>query len=668
MDNLLYGTAYYDEYMPYDRIDTDFSMMKRAGMNVIRIAESTWSTLEPTEGIYDFSHIDRMLSAALKYGMKVIIGTPTYAIPAWLVKKAPAILAVTHQGTERYGHRQNMDITHPVYLSHCEQIIRILLEHVKNHPAVIGYQLDNETKHYDTCSEQAQALFVEYLKKAFPDIQEFNREFGLDYWSNRVDSWDDFPDIRGTVNGSLAAEYEKFQRKLVTDFFAWQASLVSESKSPQQFITHNFDFAWKHYSYGLQPDCDQFASAPIMSIAGADIYHPSGADLTGLEITLCGNIIRGLKKTNYLLLETQAQGTLGRLPYPGQLRLQAYSHILNGANSVMYWHWHSIHNSLESYWKGILSHDLSANETYADCTVIGSEFQRIGTHLVNLKKKNKVAVMVNHLSLTGMKYFPTAPAEEIPDADYNTFLRWVCASLYRLNVEFDIISSSEEHLEDYSFIVIPALYSAAEKDLLRIRQYVAMGGHILVTFRSGFCDEHLKIYHDTQPHILSECLGISYDQFTVPKETSLHSLLTPSLPDAEACIWMELVTPTTAQTVLSYIHPYWNRYAAATMHSYGAGTGAYLAAYFTDETFMDEFMKNCLGQADIVPSEITYPVIIKRGHNSFGKEILCYLNYSNEPQEVPCRTSRSVNLLTGCRINQGDILTLKPWDLMILEG
>ena len=86
-NELLFGTAYYPEYMPYDRIDQDFDMMKKAGMNVVRIAESTWSTLEREEGVYDFSYIDRVLEKAKEMGMYVIIGTPTYAVPSWLVRK-----------------------------------------------------------------------------------------------------------------------------------------------------------------------------------------------------------------------------------------------------------------------------------------------------------------------------------------------------------------------------------------------------------------------------------------------------------------------------------------------------------------------------------------------------------------------------------------------------
>ena len=88
-NEILYGVAYYDEYMPYDRIETDFKMIRDAGMNVIRIAESTWSTWEPKEGVFDFTHLHRMLDCATKYELKVIVGTPTYAIPSWLAKKYP---------------------------------------------------------------------------------------------------------------------------------------------------------------------------------------------------------------------------------------------------------------------------------------------------------------------------------------------------------------------------------------------------------------------------------------------------------------------------------------------------------------------------------------------------------------------------------------------------
>jgi len=217
MDKLLFGVAYYDEYMPYDRLHEDIKMMKAANINVVRIAESTWSSVEPQNGEFDFKHIDRVIDAMEEEGINVIIGTPTYAIPTWLVAECPAALAVTKNGQGIYGTRQNMDITNPTYLFYAERVIRKIMERVSKRKCVIGYQLDNETKHYDTAGPNVQNLFIKYLRKKFPDINDLNNEFGLAYWSNRINSWEDFPNVLGTINGSIGAEFEKFQRTLVNN-------------------------------------------------------------------------------------------------------------------------------------------------------------------------------------------------------------------------------------------------------------------------------------------------------------------------------------------------------------------------------------------------------------------------------------------------------------------
>lgn len=662
-DSIYFGVAYYDEYMPYDRIEQDMIMMEKAGMNVIRIAESTWSTLEPTEGVYDFTHLDRMLAAAEKHHLKVIVGTPTYAIPSWLSRKSPDILALTPNGQELYGRRQNMDLTSPVYLKYAENIIRVLLSHVRLQPHVIGYQIDNETHHYHTAGKRAQAMFVDYLKELYPDIRDFNHAFGLDYWSNRIDSLDDFPDVRGTINGSLAAEYEKFQRRLVTDFFHWQASIIEEYKRPDQFITHNFDFEWHGTSYGLQPDTNQFDSAKCMTIAGCDIYHPSQDDLTGAEITVCGNMCRGLKRDNYLLLETQAQGNIDWLPYPGQLRLCAYSHLANGSDSVLYWHWHSIHNAIESYWKGVLSHDFAENPTYLEAVEIGKELQNVGEHLKHLKKINQIALLLDHESLTGLKQFPTG---SLGESSYNRVVRWISDALYRMNLEYDVIYTQDMHLADYRLVFVPSLYSASENTLRELNAYVENGGALVVTFRSGFSDEHLKIYPDRQPHLLHQCLGISYNQFTIPKGVFLESAFAPSHKDAAVRDWMELVTTDTAVSLAAYCHPAWGGYSAITENRYGSGLAFYLGCFFDDDT-LELFIKYTLERCSFPLPKLHFPVISKCGLNVFGHPVTYFFNYSGDTQTFVYEGAKGDSLLDGKSVKPQDQIVLKPWDVMILE-
>lgn len=684
-EKLYFGAAYYSEYLPYDRVEKDMEMMEKAGMNVIRIAESTWSTLEPQEGVYDFTHIDRMLNAAACHHISVIVGTPTYAVPTWLVKKYPDILAITQNGRERYGHRQNMDITNPDYLSHAEHVIRVLMEHVKDVPHVIGYQLDNETKSYGTAGPRVQAMFVDYLKENFPDINDFNHEFGLDYWSNRVNDWDDFPDVRGTINQSLAAEFCKFQRSLVTKFLSWQADIVREYKRDDQFITQNFDFDWTTHSIGYQSQVDQYDASRCMTVAGADIYHPSNEELTGAEITVCGNISRSLKKDNYLILETEAQGLTPWLPYPGQLRLQAYSHIANGSNSVMYWHWHSIHNAIESYWKGVLSHDFSENETYREAVVIGNEWNKIGSHLKNLKKENKIAIMLDNASLTGFTQFPL---EKAGANGYNTVMRWFSDALYRLNIEYDMISSKERDFSGYECLIVPALYSAPESLLLALDSYVRNGGHLITTFRSGFSDEYLKIYPDMQPHILHECLGLHYDQFTHPHHVDIVPVQSDvmaaaqehfSHPDdsafsltSSACEWMELITCDTAVPVLKYSHPAYERYAAAAKNQYGNGSTLYFGTMFENDELLESVLLSFLHETGFSGGDLSsdaphYPLIIKRGINDSGKELCYYLNYSKDPVSVTHHGKNGVELISEAAIVCGDKIDLGGWGVAVVE-
>ena len=673
MKKLLYGAAYYDEYMPYDRLQQDVAMMKKAGINTVRIAESTWSTCEPQEGVFDFSHVERVMDAMEEAGINVIIGTPTYAIPTWMVKSHPDVMAETVKGRGIYGARQIMDITHPVYRFYAERVIRKLMECTAHRKCVIGFQVDNETKYYGTAGKNVQEKFVKYLRKKFNnDLDAMNYEFGLDYWSNRINAWEDFPDVRGTINGSLGAEFEKFQRTLVDEFLSWQADIVNEYRREDQFITHNFDFEWRGYSYGVQPDVNHYHAAKALTIAGTDIYHPTQDDLTGAEIAFGGDMTRSLKRDNYLVLETEAQGYPGWTPYKGQLRLQAYSHLASGANSVMYWHWHSIHNSFETYWKGLLSHDMQENAPYREACIIGNEFSRLGSHLVNLKKKNDVAILVSNEALTALKWFGIeATAAGDNGIGYNDVVRWLYDTLFKMNIECDFVWPESDNLDQYKAIFVPALYAAPDELLERLKQYTANGGTLVATFKTAFANENVKVSHEMQPHILSNCFGISYQQFTFPKNTGLSgSIINGTAKDsdekAEAKVFMELLMPQEAEVLASYDHYNWKEYAAITKNHYGKGTAIYIGC-MTDDNTLKAVLTEALNSAEVEIPEYSWPVIVRKGINDLNKCVRYILNYSAEEQNVIYHGANGTELFSEESVQDGDTVTVLPWNLKIVE-
>ena len=669
MSGLYYGVAYYDEYMPEERLAKDIEMMLETGINVVRIAESTWSTLEPEEGVYHFHHIDRVLDAMYNAGIAVIIGTPTYAIPAWLAKKYPDILALTNNGQNIYGARQNMDITHAGYLFHCERVIRAMMEHIKDVPHIIGFQLDNETKSYGTAGPRVQAMFVDYLKEKYPDINEFNREFGLDYWSNRIDSWQDFPPVENTINASLACAFSRYQRQQVTEYLAWQAEIVREYAQPHQFVTHNFDFEWRGYSYGVQPRVDHFAAAQALDIAGVDIYHPSQAHLTGREIAFGGAITRSLKPgQNYFVLETQAQGFAQWTPFPGQLRLQAFSHIASGAAMVSYWHWHSIHNAFETYWKGLLSHDFSRNPTWQEATTIGADFARLSPQLAELKAENDVALLISNEAMDALNHFRPGDAE---GNIYNDIFRRFHDALYDHNISLDIIHDVNEETSRYRVLIVPGLYAADDGLLTRINDYIARGGRALIGFKSGFSDENVKVRTGAQPGILRESCGVIYSQFTLPEATTVSSCCAEidCRNDNQAELWMELLTPDDGtRTLLRYQHPAWGEYAAATDADYGQGRAIYVG-FLPQKTLVSQLFDLLTSGLDLRSrtSAYRYPLVVKQMRNRNGNRIHFLFNYSGEPLEFISETSGNA-LLSGDEVSCGQPLRLKAWEFSIIES
>ena len=676
MKELLYGAAYYDEYMPYDRLDKDVEMMKKAGINTVRIAESTWSTCEPQPGVFDFSHVERVMDAMEEAGINVIIGTPTYAVPTWMVKAHPDVLAETVRGRGIYGARQIMDITHPVYLFYAERVIRELMKLTAHRKCVIGFQLDNETKYYGTAGKNVQEQFVKYIREKFYDnLDAMNYEFGLDYWSNRINAWEDFLDVRGTINGSLGAEFEKFQRTLVDKFLGWQADIVNEYRREDQFVTHNLDFEWRGYSYGIQPYVNHLHASQCLTIAGTDIYHPTQDDLTGAEIAFGGDLIRSLKQNNYLVIETEAQGFPGWTPYKGQLRLQAYSHLASGANSVMYWHWHSIHNSFETYWKGLLSHDFQENATYREACTIGNEFARLGKYLVNLKKKNEVAVLVSNEALTALNWFriqEQAPGADAKSIYYNDVMRWMYDTLYHMNIECDFIWPESENLDQYKAIIVPALYAAPDELLIRLNQYVENGGTLIASFKTAFANENVKVSHEVQPHILSNCFGVHYDQFTFPKNVGLTGEVILKKTDQKgnahpaANVFMELLVSEGAEVLASYEHYNWKDYAAITRNHYGKGQAVYIGC-MTDEETLKSVYKAVLPEAGVEIPEYHYPIIVRKGLNDLGKTVCYFLNYSGMELEMPYDYKNGIELLENTAVENGTALQMPAWGVKIVE-
>jgi beta-galactosidase len=507
MDTILYGAAFYEEYMPYDRLDEDIALMKQAGLNVVRLGESTWSSFEPRDGQFEYAWMDRILDKLQAAGIKVIFGTPTYSIPPWLYYKHPEVLVTRLDGTKaQYGLRQNMDISNPAYRFYCERMIRHVISHYAGHPSVIGYQVDNETSSYGTAGRNVQRGFVEYLKQKYGSVQEMNKVWGLVYWGQLLGGWEEVPSRDGIRNPGWKLDWDRYQAALVTDFLDWQARIVNEYRKPGQFITQDF-------SAGVHTNIDQWAIAKSMDIAAVNSYYPQQEMLDGQSATMAADLARSLKHDNFLVTETNAQ-TIGwdskrqQPPYDGQLRLNVYSFLADGANMVEYWHWHSLHYGQETYWKGLLSHDLEPNRVYEEFSRTAHELQKIGPKLVNLNKQNAIAILFSADSAHGIDYMPFSDK-----VNYMTIVEQMHKTVYEFNEGVDFVTP-ESDFSGYRLLLVPPLYVASDAALEKISRFVENGGHVVMAFKSGFTNEYDTVRWVRAPGPLRKAAGFSYQEFS----------------------------------------------------------------------------------------------------------------------------------------------------------
>ena len=213
----------------------------------------------------------------------------------------------------------------------------------------------------------------------------------------------------------------------------------------------------------------------------------------------------------------------------------------------------------------------------------------------------------------------------------------------------------------YQMIVTPALYSVSDEFVQKMKQYVQAGGVLVSSFKSFVADRHLSVYPDAQPHGMTECFGMSYDQFTEPGKIRV---------DGEKVLYFaELLKPEGAQVMEQYEHKYWGRYAAVTKNAFGQGYGYYAGCYVMKDK-MKEILKDavlCAGIDNYFEYDILWPVVIRSGINAKDEIIHYVLHYSEDEKSIPCPFETVEDILTGKCFKKGQSLPLKDWGVMILR-
>jgi beta-galactosidase len=589
------GTAYYPEYLPRelrDRVDTDLDLMAAAGITAIRVGESVWSTWEPRDGVFDLEWIRPVLDGAGERGIGVVLGTPTYAVPPWLQRAHPEIAAERRTG-ERvpWGVRQEVDYHQPAFLFHAERVIRRIVEHCRDHPAVIGYQVDNEPGLLLPHNESTFQAFVASLRELFGDVEALNEAWGLTYWSHRLSDWSELwrPDGNSTPSYDLA--WRRFQASRTTDFIGWQADLIRSLRRPGQFVTTCLAYDRAAVAdVPLTAQLDVAAGNLYVQVQGelerptrSPRFEPGWIGRSVAELYLAADRVYGSRGEPFLITETNASSIggshLNHPPYDGQLRQLAWAMVSRGARMVQYWHWHSIHRGAETFWGGILGHGLQPGRVYDEVATIGAELARAGSAVAELRPDVDVGVVWSTESDWALQFQPPlAHPGGAPDrSSYRTIVGAFYAGVLDAGLRPGVVPV--ERLGDdpaalvsrFPVLVVAGLYIASDAVLELLVAYARAGGHLVVGPRTGYADTEARARAEVAPGRLREAAGVHYLEY--------ENLLDP-LPvvgvEGNATRWAETLIVDDAEELAWFDHPGGRRRPVVTSKRFGEGRVTYV--------------------------------------------------------------------------------------------
>ena len=686
---VLFGAAYYHEYQPTPRLKTDLDLMVDAGFNVIRVGESVWSTWEPENGRFDLDWLAPVLDGAHERGIAVVLGTPTYAVPPWLARQYPEIAGErTTGGRIGWGARQEADFTHPAFRFHAERVSRKILERYATHPAIIGFQVDNEPGNELLHNHGVFQRFVDHLRNQYGDVETLNREWGLVYWSHRLSTWADLWTPDNNMQPQYDVAWRAFQAKQTTEFIAWQAEIVREYASPEQFVTTCISYT--------RPAVEDDELTDALDVASGNPYYEmqdslalpderevwQGWKTDGVwSLYETADWMFSSKQAPFLVTETDAQSIgmpwSNRPAYDGQWRQAAWALVSRGAQMIEYWHWHTLHFGTETYWGGVLPHSGKPGRAYAELARLGQEFATAGELVAGIEPDADITMVYSTPSKWLMqKYPPLAKPDGSPDPDayhkiFDPFYRGAFEAGRQVRIVHARQATSmapEAAASKHPVLVVPAHYVAHDDALDWYAAYAEAGGHLVIGPRTGYADHEARARNESAPGRLAEVAGVHYDEFSnlisdVPLHTTADSPL--ALPhNAVATKWADSLVVDDAQVLAEYQHPHFRHWPAITTRQHGAGhvtcvgtvPGRSLARALA--TWLAPKPRS--GWRDL-PASVTATT----GTAPDGRRVHVIHNWSWSTLRVAAPTDLT-DVLSGTAVPFGASVRLGPWDVRVL--
>jgi beta-galactosidase len=620
------GVCYYPEHWPQERWPQDARLMREAGLSLVRIADFAWTIIEPKEGDFSWSWLDRAIEVLAGEGLQIVLCTPTASPPSWLCRAYPEIMPVDAEGRRRrFGSRRHYCPNSAVYRKHTERIVTAMGARYGNHSAVAGWQIDNEFGCHDTARcycGSCSGAFRSWLEAKYGVIESLNDAWGTVFWSQTYGDWEEIDPPNLTIaepNPSHVLDYYRFSSDSFVAYQGLQISALQPRIGKSQFVTTNFmsQFAdLDYYDLARPLNFVTMSSYPTgHAEARSSLYLPSNPlpafayDVGDPYVTSLGHsLMRGFKPGRPFWVMEQQCGNVNWSGYnagvrPGTVRLWTWHALASGAEAVLYFRWRAGLFAQEQLHSGLLHHDASPAVGLGDLTAMKEELSLM-SEISSDDTSAEIALLLDYDSLWAFRQQP-----HNQDFAYMRHLFVYYRALVRLGLPVDVVSADSD-IGAYKIVIAPSAYVATERLVGSLKDFCEAGGTALLSVRSGFKTASNLVTDLPLPGLLRGLVGAAVDDWhSLPPGVGFElSAKVPGLL-GPATVWAEALSPFVSDTgsgksdpevLAHYSSGPFNSCAALVENKIGAGRALYLGWMANDQQ-AEALMASLASQSGIHP-------------------------------------------------------------------
>ncbi|QTE29386.1 beta-galactosidase [Pengzhenrongella sicca] len=671
-----YGGDYNPEQWPRPVWDEDAAAFGAASIDTVTLGVFAWSYVQTGEDAYDFSRLDEIIEAVSAQGRQIVLATATGALPPWLAHQHPEVTRTDFEGRRHvYGQRQNACPSSPVFQRLSASLAGRIAERYAANPAIIAWHIGNEYGGSCYCENCAVAFRV-WLQARYGTLTALNDAWNTIFWSHLFSDWDHIvpPNAlsehwRGpdhTAFQGITLDYNRFMSDAMLRNYTDELAAIRRV-DPSRPATTNF--------MGMYRPVDYHRWAEHLDFASWDNYPPGPRE--HVRMAFAHDLMRGLKGgAPFWVMEQTPTITASRdvnpVKRPGVMGLWSWQSVAHGADAVLFFQLRQSRGACEKYHGAVLDHAGRTNtRAFREVAALGAQLRRLGDAVLGARTPARVAVLFDWDSWW---------AVEMTDG-LNRHVRYpqVVLSYYRAlwqaGIDVDVVPVTAE-LTGYDAVFAPLLHMVKGDLAARLTAVATRGGTVVSTFLTGRVNESDNAFLADAPGPLAGLFGLRVEETDSqePGVTNPVTLRAPDAPDdADSVVAggsqiMEIVVPEGADVIGTYGADFYAGTPAVTRHRPGGvGRGeAWYVATVLDDDGVAWVVRNAVGRHGLVGPYADLTDLEMTVRTRAGERTAFLLNHSLDAVEVPAHAS-GTDLLTGRRIERGDLLRLEPTDVVVLR-